>query len=225
MSRSDQLRQLVAQLDSLASMEDVVAHGFQSLLDSLAGIVAPVSVDERALPAALLRPRSRSRYPLPKAAPNRPHGSILLSQRGPTGLAVKSCLPTPLERSVSSHRRSGSPTSAAGLVEPASATGASRAATLSALRAAAADPRRRGSSGAAEARRRSRDKRHRRTRGHPKRSMWREILRQVLVWLAMWACCRDTTSDDDEHNTDKSALLFFRPRPCCASAAVWLVGD
>ena len=50
----------------------------------------PVTANERALPASLSRPRSCSRSPLPKAAPNR-HGSIQLSQRGPTSLAVKSC--------------------------------------------------------------------------------------------------------------------------------------
>ena len=85
-SRSEQLRQLAAQLAFLASLEDVVARGFQSVLESPAELVAPVSVAERALPAALLRPRSLS-----KAAPNRLRGSILLSQRGPTGLADKSC--------------------------------------------------------------------------------------------------------------------------------------
>ena len=44
----------------------------------------------------------RSRSPFSKAAPNRPCGSIVLSQRGPTGWSVKSCPAAPPE--VSSHR-------------------------------------------------------------------------------------------------------------------------
>ena len=68
----------------------------------------------RFLPAALLRPRSRSRSPLPKAAPGRPRRSTLLSQRGPAGLSVKSCPATPPDRWVSTDRRSGSPASAVG---------------------------------------------------------------------------------------------------------------
>ena len=42
---------------------------------------------------------SSSLFPLPKAAPNRPRGSILLSQRGPTGLTVKRCSPPRLRLS------------------------------------------------------------------------------------------------------------------------------
>ena len=57
-----------------------VTHGLQSLLKSPFGLVAPISSVEQVLPAALLRPRSRSRSPLAKAAPNRPRGSLLLSQ-------------------------------------------------------------------------------------------------------------------------------------------------
>ena len=52
--------------------------------------------------------------PLPKAAPGRSRGSVLLSQRGPT--SVKSCSAAPPDCSVSTHRRSGSPASAAGRV-------------------------------------------------------------------------------------------------------------
>ena len=83
--RSEQLRLLAVQLASLASLEDVVTNGLQSLLEAPSGLIAPVSAAERALPAALLRPRSRSRSPLPRAAPNRSRGFILLSQRGPLG--------------------------------------------------------------------------------------------------------------------------------------------
>ena len=91
--------------------------------------------------------------------------------------------PAPLERSASSHRCSGSSASADGPGESASAASATRAPTLSGPRAAAGDPSasaarlasQRGSSGAVEARRRSRDKCRRRTRRHSKRSTWREI--------------------------------------------------
>ena len=41
MSRSEQLRQLAVQLASLASLEDVVTHGLQSLLESSSRLVAP----------------------------------------------------------------------------------------------------------------------------------------------------------------------------------------
>ena len=98
-SRSEELRQLAVQLASLESVEDVVTHGLQSLLEAPSGLIAPISVAERALPASLLRPRSRSRSPLPKAAHNRPRGSILLSQPYPSGQAVKSCLLAPPEHS------------------------------------------------------------------------------------------------------------------------------
>ena len=85
-ARSEQLRQLAVQLASLASLEDVVPHSLQSLLEATSGLIAPISAVERALLAALfLRSRSRSRSPLPKAAYHRSRGSILLSQRGPTG--------------------------------------------------------------------------------------------------------------------------------------------
>ena len=104
MARSEQLRQLAVQLASLASLEDVVTHGLRSLLESPSWLVAPLSSVEQVLLAALLRLRSRSRSPLPKAAPGRPRGSILLSQRGPTGLSVKSCPVALPDRSASTHR-------------------------------------------------------------------------------------------------------------------------
>ena len=131
----------------------------------------------------LLRPRSRSRCPFPKAAPSRPRGSILLSQRGPTGLSVKSCRAAPPDRSVSSHRRSSSSASAAGPVESRSTSGVARSSAPSEPRAAVADPRafaarkasQRRASGAAEARQRRRNKHRRRVRRRTKRSLWREI--------------------------------------------------
>ena len=45
--------------------------------------------------------------------------------------------------------------------------------------------------------------------------MWRELLRQVFVRSAMWACCDDTSSDDDEHNTSNAFLPLL-----CAVALV-----
>ena len=65
MGRSEQLRQLAAQLASLTTLEDAVAHGVQALLE-----VPPFALS----------------LPSPMVAPNRPRGSVLLSQRGPTGL-------------------------------------------------------------------------------------------------------------------------------------------
>ena len=72
MSRSQQLRQQAVQLPLMASLEDVVTQGLQSLLELPAGLVAPISADERALPASLSRPRSRwhSSLPIGLAAPS-----------------------------------------------------------------------------------------------------------------------------------------------------------
>ena len=135
--RSEKLRLLAVQLALLASLEDVVTNGLQSLLEAPSGLIAPVSAVERALPAALLRPRSRSRSPLPKG---RPQSFSWLHSAQPawaTGLSVKSCPAAPPDCSVSSHRCSGSPPSVAGLVEPRSAASAAR---VPEPRAAAADP-------------------------------------------------------------------------------------
>ena len=63
------------------------------------------------------RSRSRSRSPLPKAAPGRPRGSLLLYQRGPTGLSVKCSPVAPPDRLASSCRHSCSSASANGPVE------------------------------------------------------------------------------------------------------------
>ena len=95
MARSEQIRHLAVQVASLASLEDVVTHDLQSLLETPSGLIAPISAVEHALPAALLRSRSRLRSLLPEAAPGRSRGSILLSQRRPIGLSVKSCLAAP----------------------------------------------------------------------------------------------------------------------------------
>ena len=83
-SRSEQLRQLAVQVASLASLEDVVTHGLQFLLEPPTES-SPVSAAERALPASLLRrsptqgcrqsasqlnsaQSARSHWPLPRAA-------------------------------------------------------------------------------------------------------------------------------------------------------------
>ena len=168
MSRSEQLRQLAARLASLATLGFAVAHGVQALLEVPQESVA-------LLPAAGPVPGTGPAFPfalsLPQATPGRPRGSILLSQRGPTGLSVKSC-------PVSSHRCSGSSASAAYLVEPGSAAGAASASAPSVPRAAMSAARlasRGRPSGAAKARRRKRDKHRRRTQRHSKRSVWREI--------------------------------------------------
>ena len=47
-------------------------HGLQSLLKSPAGLVAPVSDAERALPVSLSRPRSTSRFPYRRLLPTGP---------------------------------------------------------------------------------------------------------------------------------------------------------
>ena len=91
-----------------------------------------------------LRPRSCAPAPdrgrlFRRLLPNRSRGSFLLSQRGATGLAVKSCPAAPPERSASSHRRSSSSASA-GPVEPAGASSGFRAPTPSERRVPAADP-------------------------------------------------------------------------------------
>ena len=57
-------------------------------------------------PLAHLRTRSRSRSRLHKAAPSCPRGSILVNQRGPNGLSVKSSPVAPPDRSVSYPRHS-----------------------------------------------------------------------------------------------------------------------
>ena len=109
-SRSEFLRELAGQLASVTTLEDAVAHGVH--LEAPLELVVLFLVVRPAPRSALLRPRSRSRSPLSKAAPNRPRGSILRSQRGPTELSVKSCPAVWPDRSVSSHRRSCSSTSA-----------------------------------------------------------------------------------------------------------------
>ena len=136
----------------------------------------------RGLPprSCLLRSRSRSRSLLPKAAPSRPRGSILLSQRGPTGLSVKSCPVAPPGRSASSCRHSCTSACATGPVE--SWHQAPHRTSL----ATAADPTASVVWKASQRRASSAEARH-----------------------SMWACCTDSSSDDDEHNTDNDALLLF----------------
>ena len=126
-------------------------------------------------------------------------GSILLSQRGPTGLAVKSCPTAPPDRSASSHRCSGSSASAVGFVEPASAANAPRAPTPSLPRAVAVDPSATAARRAAEARRRNRDKHRRRTRATSSdRCGVKTSIKPPLA----------SSSGDDVHNTSNSILLW-----------------
>ena len=88
MSRGESLRRLAAQLSSLATLEDAVAHGVQALLKAPPEPVVPIpATGPAARFAHLLRARSRS--PLPKAAPSRPRGSFWFNQRGPKGRSVK----------------------------------------------------------------------------------------------------------------------------------------
>ena len=145
MSRSVQLRQLAVQLASLASLEEVVTHGLLSFLESPARLVASISVDERAPPASLSLPRSRSHFPYPRLLPTDPrlHPD---RQGGPTCLAVKSCPPAPPERSGSR----ASAVSHGGVCE--------RGWRGPHPSASAAPLARRSSSGATEAGRRSHDK-------------------------------------------------------------------
>ena len=73
---------------------------------------------------AHLRPRSRSHTPLPKAAPSRPRGCILLNQRGSTGLSVKS---SPVPRLIARFPLVATPAaSATGPVESQSTAGVAR---------------------------------------------------------------------------------------------------
>ena len=88
MSRSESLRWLAAQLSALDTLEDAVAHGVQALLEAPPEPAVPILATGPAPRFAHLHPRSRSRSPLPKAAPSRARGSILLSQRGPTELGT-----------------------------------------------------------------------------------------------------------------------------------------
>ena len=142
--------------------------------------VAPISVDERALHALLSRPAPLALRPS-QGCPWQSRGVLLPrpSTLAPAAAPAPWHLLSPLVSLVSVAR-------------------ASRAPTLPTHHVAATDPgasaarlARRSSSGAVEARRRSRDVRRRRTRRHSQRSMWREILLQTLACPAMWACCDD----------------------------------
>ena len=108
MSRSEELRQLTVQLALLASLEDVFTHGLQSLFESPAGRIAPIS----SLPLALY-PRL---LPLGPAAPS----CFARAAPLPVCQELSSC-------PGSSHRSSGSPASAVDPVESASAACALRA--------------------------------------------------------------------------------------------------
>ena len=152
-------RRLAAQLSSLANLEVGVAHDVQALLEASPEPVVPIPATGPISRLAHFRPRSRSRSPLPKAAPGRPRGSVLLNQRGPTGLSVKYSPEAPPGRSVSSCRHSCSSVSAIGFVESQGTAGVARSPTPCESRAAASTPtatvarkasQRRRASGAAE---------------------------------------------------------------------------
>ena len=109
-SRAESLRRLAAQLSSLAPLEAAVAHDVHSLLEAPPEPVVPIPATGPAPRLAHLRPRSHSRSPLPKAAPSRPRGSILLNQRGPQVFPSRAL--SPPDRTVSSCRHSCSSASA-----------------------------------------------------------------------------------------------------------------
>ena len=177
MSRSESLRRLAAQLSSLATLEDAVAHVVQVLLEVPQEPAVPIPAAWPASRTALLRPHSLSRAPLSKASPSRPCGSILPSQHDPTGLSCGPArslgfLPQPpllLGLCCWPCRVTG-----VRLVWPEAPHRPSRAPQLlTQVRRSKASQRR--ASGAAEARQRRRDKHRHRVRRYTKRSMWREI--------------------------------------------------
>ena len=142
-------------------------------------------------------PSHRARpAPLALSLPS-PQG--LLSQRGPTGLSVKSypCFLPPLlllfgppPLALSSHG-----------TRPALPEVPHRLSLvlqlLTPVRLPARPARQRRASVAAEARQRRRDKHCRRVRRHTKRSMWRVVWCQDPAYRAVWACCAASSSDDD----------------------------
>ena len=159
---------------------------------------------KRMQPSLRPRSRSRSRSPVPKCAPHR-RGSTLLSEGGsPTS----QLLPTRLRRSAFASLTSA-------LARPGSrAPGVwgfcehrPRFLTAHVSPCARRPAARQNPSDAAEARRRSRDKRRRFTRKQAKLFMWREIKPQARR--------DDTSSDDHEHNTSNLLLLLL-----CAHALV-----
>ena len=82
---------------SLATLEDAVVHGVQTLLVVLLESAVPLPAIGLTPRNALLRPPFALALRLPKA-----RGSILPSQCGPTGLSVKSCPAAPLLLALSS---------------------------------------------------------------------------------------------------------------------------
>ena len=145
------LGSLAAQWSTLAALEASASHGVQALQEAPLEPVDPIPATGLAPRLAHLRPRSRSRSPQPRAALSRPRGSILVNQRGPAGLSVKSSLVLGLLLL---------PLPDLGLcygpVESRSAAGAGP--NLRTVRASPLGRLVRGASGAAEARQRRRDK-------------------------------------------------------------------
>ena len=175
MSRSCRLRLLAARLASLASVEDTVAHGIHSLLVPLPGL----TVADHVQPS----PRPGSRAPLCSSAHRIGVGRFSSVRAALPPARQSSVAPqSPPEHICLSHIRSGSPVPAPAPQEAAGSASTVLASSLptprgvpASLHAPVAQSARQIPSDAAEARRRSRDKRRRRTRKQAKRSMRREI--------------------------------------------------
>ena len=125
------------QLASLASLEDVVAvPPGAALLARRASLICGAGFACRA---------SATSIPLAFSPAQSCSWSLsglhchFCASRLMRGLSVKSCPAAPLDRSISTHRRSGSPASAAGRIEPRSAAGAASASAPSGPRVLAAD--------------------------------------------------------------------------------------
>ena len=184
LSRSEQLWHLAFQLASVASLEDVVTHSIQSVLDPPRASAACAP----SLPLALSHTQGRSEPPLVNfAQPSRPYRPG--GQKLPSSPARTIWLLPP-------------PTSGPAQLAPPPCPWLT--ARLLAQLA------RRSSSGVAEARRRSRDKRWRRTRKQVKMYMWREIQPEDRGCSAMWACC-----DDTQYQQPRLALVTPSSRLCC----------
>ena len=124
MSRFESLRRLAAQLSSLATLEDAVAHGVQGSLGGASGACGPgscrgacPSLCAPPPPLALSLSSTQGRSPAVPAAPSCSASAVPRDW---------SCLVAPSDRSVSSCRHSCSSASAAGPVESRSTAGVAR---------------------------------------------------------------------------------------------------
>ena len=102
-SCAESLRRLAAQLSSMATLEAAVSHDVQALLEAPPEPQVPIPATGPVSRLAHLRPRSRSRSPLPKAAPCRPRGSLLLNQLIARSPLAATLAPRPLPTALSSH--------------------------------------------------------------------------------------------------------------------------